>query len=56
VTVANPKGAEQSVDVHIPTEGTILFDRYTGQRIAGRHGEFHLAMQPWEFRAFEIRP
>ncbi len=56
LTAGNPSAAPAEVTIGIPTGDTCLFDRTSGARIGVADGRARVALGPWEFRAFELRP
>ncbi|HYG34860.1 MAG TPA: hypothetical protein VEC99_08760, partial [Clostridia bacterium] len=56
VTVGNPSSSSVECSLTVPVSASALFDRVTGQEIPILNGAAKISMQPWEYRAFELRP
>lgn len=56
LTVGNPTNAPTTATVRIPVPCGVLFDRVDGMRVPVTNGVANIALEPWGFRAFEVRP
>ena len=56
VTWGNQTGQPVEAGLSLPVPAGVLFDRVDGLRVPLAGAKASLLLQPWEFRAFEIRP
>jgi hypothetical protein len=56
LTIGNPSPRDVRAQIELPVHGAILLDRVDGTRVRLSAGSAELRLQPYEFRAFEVRP
>ena len=56
LSVGNLTPQPSDAEISLPIPAGMLFDRVDSLRVPVRDGKASLKLQPWEFRAFEIRP
>lgn len=56
VTAGNATDQRSEAFLNLAVPGAVLFDCVDGTRVPVVNGQAVLSLEPWEFRAFEIRP
>lgn len=56
LTVGNPTSQEAEVSITFPVSTSVLLDRTDGMRVSLTNQTAKLKLQPWQYRAFELKP
>lgn len=56
LTLGNVTATRTDATIDIPVPAGILFDRVDSTRVPVSAGKARVVLNPWEFRAFEVRP